>query len=278
MEIFKIPYAAATAPLELAASLHQIGFAVLVDLPLAPDLIAAVYTEWADFFNSEQKYSYPFDPETQAGYFPLQSEQAKGYDQPDLKEFFHLYAGNPLPPGISDRTHELFANLLQLATELLGWIEAALPPVVQQQLTLPLSRMIDGSRQTLLRPIHYPPLPQNLAPGAVRAAAHADINLITLLPAATAMGLEIQDRQGNWHALPCDRRDLVVNVGDMLQLATGGYYRSTLHRVVNPPELAPQTSRYSLPLFLHPRSEVILAGTLTAEQYLQERLRQIGLL
>ncbi len=120
-------------------------------------------------------------------------------------------------------------------------------------------------------------MPKHVPEGAIRAAAHEDINLITLLPAATATGLEILDNQGNWHEVPCTMGDLVVNVGDMLQLASQGYYRSTTHRVVNPVGALVGRSRYSMPLFLHPRPEVILADGVTAKSYLQKRLREIGL-
>ena len=111
----------------------------------------------------------------------------------------------------------------------------------------------------------------------MRAAAHEDINLITLLPAATAMGLELLDTAGQWQSVICERNDIVVNVGDMLELASQGYYRSATHRVVNPEGTASQQSRLSMPLFLHPRPEVVLAPDKTARQYLQERLREIGL-
>jgi isopenicillin N synthase-like dioxygenase len=143
---------------------------------------------------------------------------------------------------------------------------------------LQLSNAIADSPSTLLRILHYPPLPEHFPDGAIRAAAHEDINLITLLPAATATGLEILDNQGNWHEVPCAMGDLVVNVGDMLQLASQGYYRSTTHRVVNPVGALARRSRYSMPLFLHPRPEVVLVDGITAKSYLQERLREIGLL
>jgi isopenicillin N synthase-like dioxygenase len=112
----------------------------------------------------------------------------------------------------------------------------------------------------------------------VRAAAHTDINLITLLPVATAPGLEVQDLEGNWWAVPYAPESIIVNVGDMLQYATQGYYRSTYHRVVNPDSEDQGRSRYSMPLFLHPSSEIVLSGNKTAKEFLQERLIEIGLL
>jgi isopenicillin N synthase-like dioxygenase len=137
--------------------------------------------------------------------------------------------------------------------------------------------MIENSDANLFRILHYPPLTGEHEPGAVRAAAHEDINLITLLPAATAPGLEVKDSHGHWISVPCDPGNIIINAGDMLQLASEGYYKSTTHRVVNPPENEAKKSRYSMPLFLHPRSEAHLSPTLTAGEYLNQRLREIGL-
>ncbi len=128
-----------------------------------------------------------------------------------------------------------------------------------------------------MRILHYPPLTEHYEHDAIRAAPHEDINLITLLPAATTPGLEVKDLQGNWHAVTCDAGNIVVNVGDMLQLCTDFYYRSTTHRVVNPAGKDKLTSRYSMPLFLHPRPEVALTQERTADEYLRERLREIGI-
>ena len=278
MYVPKIPYPNPEAGPKLAQALHQTGFAVFQNSPIPRDLITQTYQEWQQFFASDQKHQYVFDPSQQSGYFPFQTEQAKDYHQPDLKEFFHFYPQRTqLPAGISDRSRQLCDRLTTLATELLGWIEMASPPAVQQQFQTPLREMILESQETLLRPIHYPPLTGQESPGAIRAAAHEDVNLITLLPAATATGLEVQDNQGQWHPILSDVGDLVINVGDMLAIASGGYYRSTCHRVVNPVEPAAQ-SRFSMPLFLHPRPQVQLSETTTAKDFLQARLREIGLL
>lgn len=278
MQILKVSYKAPDAPIQFANSLHQTGFAVLTEPPIPRELLAEVYQAWEYFFNSAEKHHYKFDPQSQSGYFPLQSEQAKGHSRADLKEFFHLYPWSKLPRGMSGVTWDLFDCLVKLAKELLGWIEIVSPSTIKNQLTMPLSQMIEDSQATLLRPIHYPPLTYAESNGAIRAAAHEDINLITLLPAATAAGLEIQDNQGNWYEVPSNSGDLVVNVGDMLQMASQGYYRSTTHRVTNPKGESARRSRFSMPLFLHPRPDVVLSGTVTARSYLQERLREIGLL
>jgi isopenicillin N synthase-like dioxygenase len=276
MDFPQVNYKNSNAPQQLAAALHDIGFIVLSEHPVDPNLISDVYAEWAEFFNSPSKILYTFDPKIQAGYFPFQTETAKGYTKPDLKEFFHLYRSQNLPPQMSDRSWELFQKLIELASELLTWIEAVAPESVRANLTMPLGEMIKGSQENLLRILHYPPLTTEHTDGAIRAAAHEDINLITLLPAATATGLQVLDNFGIWHEVPSNVGDIVINVGDMLQLATGGYYRSTTHRVINGESA--HGSRYSMPMFLHARPEVVLSGTKTAREYLQERLRELGLI
>ena len=279
----KVSYQQPDAKSRLTTLLHQTGFAVLTDHFISESLIAATYLEWQQFFNSEAKYLHTFDPAIQSGFFPFQTEQAKGNDKPDLKEFFHLYRKSDLPANFSFNSWELFQQMQSLAVELLNWIEAHTPSAIQQNLSMPLSEMVTNSPASLMRILHYPSIEpelvnQNSGSQAIRAAAHEDINLITLLPAATASGLEILDNYGVWHEVPCDRGDIVVNVGDMLQMASQGYFRSATHRVVNPQGAAANQSRYSMPMFLHSRPEIVLAGEVTAGAYLQERLREIGLL
>lgn len=208
-----LDYRSADAPQQFAQSLQHSGFAVLSHSPVARELVERTYQDWQAFFNSAEKVQYTFDPKIQAGYFPLQTEQAKGHTTPDLKEFFHIYQGHPLPREMSHATWDLFDQLRQLATELLAWLEAQAPPPIRATLTQPLGSMITDSQETLFRLLHYPPLPAETPAGAVRAAAHEDINLITLLPAATGMGLELLDRDGQWQPVICDRNDIVVNVG-----------------------------------------------------------------
>jgi isopenicillin N synthase-like dioxygenase len=277
MQLNTISYPEPNASSQVTRALQQIGFAVLSDTPIPHTLVSEVYDEWQAFFNSDQKHHYKFNPAVQSGYFPFQSETAQGQTHPDLKEFFHFYEWVDLPTGMSDRTRELFRQLNDLASELLSWVEADLPEAIAAKLSMPLSEMIAESTQTMMRPIHYPPLSDNRING-VRAAAHTDINLITLLPVATAPGLEVQDLEGNWWMVPYAPDSIIVNVGDMLQYATEGYYRSTFHRVVNPEFEGKARSRYSMPLFLHPRPEVVLNAHKTAGEFLRERLLEIGLL
>ncbi len=259
-------------------SLRETGFGVLTQHPIEASLVRGVFDDWKEFFAGEAKHAYRFDPAKQAGYFPFRTENAKNSQVKDLKEFFHLYPWNELPRGMSGRTRELFDRLTALSSELLGWIEDHSPADIRRHYSMPLRQMIEDSKEILLRPIHYPPLTGGEEVGAIRAAAHEDINLITLLPAATAPGLQVLDTRGQWHDVPCDPGSIVVNVGDMLQLASNQWFPSTTHRVVNPAGPEARLPRYSMPLFLHPRPEVLLSPQTTAGDYLAERLREIGLL
>ena len=143
---------------------------------------------------------------------------------------------------------------------------------------MPLPEMVDEELQTLLRILHYPPLPEKVMGESVRAAAHEDINLITLLVSPTASGLQTMDTKKRWYDVPCEKNSIIVNVGDMMQECTQNYYKATKHRVLNPSDSKENRSRYSMPLFLHPRSEVSLSKRYTAKSYLNERLNQLGLL
>jgi isopenicillin N synthase-like dioxygenase len=278
MEVLKVKYGAADAAQTFCQSLTNTGFAVVTDHPLSFDLVNRVYDQWAKFFASTEKHDFTFKPEQQSGYFPFRSENAKDSPIKDLKEFFHVYPRSRLPEYLMEDTWKLYRSLCSLGEEMLQWVQTASPESVRNRFSMPLSEMIQESEENLLRVIHYPPLQGTEEDGAIRAAAHEDINLITLLCSATTAGLEVQDTAGKWHAVPCDPGSIAINAGDMLQLASGGYYRSTTHRVMNPTGPAARLPRYSMPLFLHPRSDVLLGEGVTAGQYLRQRLLEIGLL
>jgi len=279
MHVLTVDYTAKEAPALFCQSLKETGFAVLRGHPISPDLIERVYAQWRDFFfsNLENKMAYLFERSTQDGYFPFKSENAKDRKISDLKEFFHVYPWGKIPSTLRETTMEMYQALQALAVELLIWIEKDLPKEVAEKLSMPLQEMISNSPNTLLRILHYPPLEKNSEKDAVRAAPHEDINLITLLTAATAPGLEVKDTRGNWHAVNCDVGNIVVNAADMLQMCTQHYYKSTTHRVVNPQGANENCSRFSMPLFLHPRDEVRLSEKYTRKEYLLERLREIGI-
>ena len=278
MEVLKVKYGSPEAAERFCHSLKTTGFAVITNHPIPMELVNRVYQQWADFFKSEEKHQYTFKADSQAGYFPFRSENAKNYSIKDLKEFFHVYPRSKMPEYLVKDTWDLYTQLVNLGSELLNWIQVASPVEVQKLFSMPLSSMITNSEENLLRVIHYPPMQGTEEQGAIRAAAHEDINLITLLCSATAAGLEVMDTAGEWHQVPCDPGSIAINAGDMLQLASNGFYKSTTHRVVNPRGPEAKLPRYSMPLFLHPRPEVALSKDTTAGAYLKQRLQEIGLM
>ena len=167
---------------------------------------------------------------------------------------------------------------MQLGLVLLSWLEKTLPQKIKANFECELPAMVAKDR-TLQRILYYPALSGDEIPGAIRAAAHEDINLITLLPAATQPGLQVKDLQGKWHEVKIGPRTMVINAGDMLQELTQKYIISTTHQVVNPEGKGAREARMSIPTFFHPRAEVRLSEKYpSADGYLKERLRELGLL
>ncbi|MCH8620298.1 2OG-Fe(II) oxygenase family protein [Undibacterium sp. TS12] len=277
MIIEPVDYRAPDAAKKFTESLHRTGFGVLTNHPLSQTMLETIYKEWYDFFQTDAKNKYDFDREKMDGYFsPSVSETAKGQTKRDLKEFYHIYPWGRYPSEVSDTARQYYDEGSNLAMELLQWVEDHTPAEIKAKYSMPLSDMITDSDLTLLRVLHYPPLRGDEEPDAVRAAAHGDINLLTVLPAATQAGLQVLGKDGGWHNVPCDFGMLIVNIGDMLDEASQGYYPSTIHRVLNPTGEEAKKSRISLPLFLHPRPDVVLSERHTSGSYLQERLRELG--
>jgi len=276
MQLPIVDFQSPTAPQDFCKSLHETGFGVLRNHPLDQALVEGIYAEWLAFFKTEAKHQYGQDPVKLDGYFsPTVSETAKNHTHKDLKEFFHIYPWGRYPAEVSDAARRYHAAGSALAATLLGWVEDNSPADVKARYSMPLPRMIEGSDHTLLRVLHYPPLRGDEEPGAVRAAAHGDINLLTILPAATEPGLQVLGKDNAWHDVPCDFGLLIVNIGDMLEEASGKYYPSTVHRVLNPTGESARKSRISLPLFLHPRREVVLSERYTVESYFNERMEEL---
>jgi isopenicillin N synthase-like dioxygenase len=276
MQVGVVDFTSPTAPADFTRSLRETGFAVITNHPLPQALVQEIYDEWLEFFESDAKYKYRFSPDNQDGYFgPDVSETAKGNSVRDLKEFFHVYPWGQYPSEVSDAAFRYRDQATEIAKTLLGWIEENTPEQVAAKFSRPLNKMLDGSTRTLLRILRYPPLTGDEEPGAVRAAAHGDINLLTVLPAANEPGLQVRDVNGNWHDVPCDFGSIAINAGDMLELASEGYYPSTPHQVLNPTGEGARRSRLSLPLFLHPADDVVLAEGRTAFEFLQERIAEL---
>ena len=290
---------------EIGKAYEDIGFVALKGHFLDDKLVADLYSEVRNFFSLplEIKASYE-NPEIggQRGYVSFGKEHAKGRSAGDLKEFWHFgqyvsegskYSGeypNNVEvselPNFNSVGKEAYVMLektgvyvLRALSLYIGLDEYYFDPYIK-----------DGN--SILRPIHYPPITDEPKDGAVRAAAHGDINLITLLMGAQGKGLQVQNNDGDWVDAMAQPDELMINVGDMLSRHTNNKLKSTIHQVVNPPRELWGTSRYSIPFFMHPVSDMKLNclpecvdennpklyEDITAGDYLNERLVELGLI
>ena len=279
---------------DLGESLKNTGFVALKDHGFDTDFLDKCYKTSEKFFllSDETKKKYEkAELNGQRGFVSFGKETAKGAKIHDIKEFWHVAregAGEPNVwptevDGFKDTFVDMYSKLDGMAAELLGAIAI--------NLELPENTFKDITRggESILRLLHYPPLEGNYTPGAVRAAAHTDINFITLLVSSSADGLQVQDRDGNWVDAPKDKNLIICDCGDMIENMTNGVLPATPHRVVNPD--AADQRRLSMPFFVHARLDeridpidqmVTLVGSkkyrdMTAGQYLDERLVELGL-
>lgn len=288
---------------ELTDAWKDIGFVTVYNHGVSEELINR-------FFDKTQKlFELPLDTKLkyedkanagQRGYTSFGREHAKGFDAPDLKEFWQI--GQEVTDGdaiAKEYTENIYVDELpefnNTGRELYQAFEVAgahLLRAIAIYMDLDEQYFADKihNGNSILRAIHYPPI-TNEPKTSIRAEQHEDINLITLLVGASAEGLQAQDINGEWVSIMPPEGHLVINVGDMLQRLTNNVLRSTPHRVVNPPREKWHTDRFSIPFFLHPRSDMDLTclescitadnpkhyEPITAGQYLNERLREIGL-
>jgi isopenicillin N synthase-like dioxygenase len=275
-ELLAVDYTAPNADSLFVESLRETGFGVLKNHPIPESTVNAIYDHWKTFFYSDEKNQYQYNKDKFDGFFPMaEAESAKGRNIRDIKEYYHYYPWGQCPSELKNEIEQYYEQAVEFAATLLAWVEKHTPPDVAATFSQPLSQMIQGSEQSLLRVLHYPPLPDDVEAGAERASAHEDINLLTLLPASNEPGLQVKKRDNTWLDVPCDFGNLIINVGDMLQETSGGHFPSTTHRVINPKGSNVKNSRISLPLFLHPRPDVVLSERHTAGSYLAERLAEL---
>lgn len=288
---------------DLGKAYEDVGFVAVKNHGIPAGLIADLYKYVQQFFSlpSEKKKSYE-NPELagQRGYTSFGKEHAKGSDAPDLKEFFQY--GQVVPAG--DQLKFEYPDNIKVG-EIPGFDETFLKAYRAFEKSgksllkaIALYLKLDEhyfdhfveEGNSILRAIHYPPITSE-PKSAIRAEQHEDINLITLLVGASADGLQILSKENDWIGVTSLPDQIVVNVGDMLQRLTNNKLKSTTHRVINPPRELWHTSRFSIPFFLHPKSAMSLAALescidsknkklykdITAGDYLDERLREIGL-
>ena len=270
-----IDFTSENAPDAFFDSLKTYGFATLMSHPLDMVRVSRIYSEWRTQFSQGVPSGFAMDPIDQDGYFALDNaESAKGQLVRDFKEYFQFYRWGRCPSHLKADLEAHFSDSLDFSSTLLRWVAERLPTDIAASLSMPLEKMIENSDQTMLRVLHYPPVGADI--DLPRAAAHEDINLLTILPASNGPGLELQLTDGSWIEVVNRPSQVVVNIGDMLQEATDGFLRSTTHRVATPSQDQAQSGRMSLPLFLHPRPDVVLSPRYTAGTYLAERLRELS--
>jgi isopenicillin N synthase-like dioxygenase len=289
---------------EIGAAYESIGFVALKNHFLSDELVEQLYTEVEKFFQLPKETKTGYErPELggQRGYVSFGKEHAKGKKEGDLKEFWHFgqeidpdaTVAEVYPDNVVVKELPEFNNTGMQAYRMLEKTGIYVLRALSLHIGLKESHFDHwaSNGNSILRPIHYPPItsePDN----AVRAGAHGDINLITLLMGASAPGLQVQNHDGEWLDAIAQEDELVINVGDMLQRHTNNKLKSTIHRVVNPPKELWHTSRYSIPFFLHPRSDMKLDcldecvdkehpkqhDDITAGDFLHQRLVEIGLI
>lgn len=291
---------------ELGAAYKNIGFVAIRNHFLTADMQEKLYQSITKFFGLPDDVKKKYEHAAlagQRGYTGKGKEHAKGRNTGDLKEFYHVgqelsveelirenYPANVWP----EEVHE-FREIAVAVYEALEKTGVCMLRAIALYLDLPEDYFDDKVKNgnSILRPIHYYPIedPAAVPTDAVRAAEHGDINLITLLMGASADGLQVLRHDGKWISITALPDQLVVNVGDMLERLTNKKLKSTIHRVVNPPRHLMNTPRYSIPFFMHPRSEMNLScleccidadhpklfADITAGEFLDERLSEIGL-
>lgn len=288
---------------QLGKAYEEVGFVAVKNHGIPDDLIKDLYEYVQQFFalKTEEKEGYEKkELAGQRGFTSFGREHAKGYDAPDLKEFFQygqeVTDSDPIKSGYPENvtvTHAPeFTPTLRKAYQAFEKSGMELLQAIALYLGLDehyFDQYVHNGN-SILRAIHYPPITQE-PESAIRAEQHEDINLITLLVGASADGLQILTKTGEWVPVTSLPEQIVVNVGDMLQRLTNNRLKSTTHRVVNPPKEQWASPRFSIPFFLHPKSGMSLRcldscidgahpktyDDATAGEYLDERLREIGL-
>ncbi|WP_353088599.1 2-oxoglutarate and iron-dependent oxygenase domain-containing protein [Flavobacterium sp.] len=290
---------------EIGKAYEEIGFVALKGHFLDDQLVGELYDEVRNFFNlpleTKAKYEIP-GIGGQRGYVSFGKEHAKGRSAGDLKEFWHFgqyvsegskwegeYPDNVIVEELP-KFNEVGKKAYQMLEKTGVYVLRALALHIGLDEFYFDNYIKDGN--SILRPIHYPPITDEPKDGAVRAAAHGDINLITLLMGAQGKGLQVQNHEGQWIDAIAQDDELMINVGDMLSRLTNNKLKSTIHQVVNPPRELWGTSRFSIPFFMHPVSDMKLDclsqcidennpklyEDITAGDFLNERLVELGLI
>ncbi|MBT8495588.1 MAG: isopenicillin N synthase family oxygenase, partial [Deltaproteobacteria bacterium] len=254
---------------EVGSALAEVGFFAVTGHGIPADLVSNAYRCAREFFglDAEVKDKYTAKVGGQRGYTGFGVEHAKDSGAPDLKEFYQIgrvdvgadhpvhaeFGTNVWPAEVPE-----FEGVLTRYYQQVDALGAIFLEACGEYVGVDPSTFKDMAREgdTIVRVLYYPAIPEGVPAGAVRAAAHEDINLITLLPGAPAEGLELLTREGDWLPIRAGHDDFIVDSGDMLQNVSNGLFRATTHRVINPERS--NDERFSMPCFIHPRKQVDL--------------------
>lgn len=262
---------------KLGFSLRETGFAVIKNHPIL--YAEKIYTQWRKAFTEKQLSSFAFHPEHLDGFVTKeQSETAVGFEKKDLKTFFNFYPGwGRCPDHLKEMTGLYFNSIAECGAQIATWLDELTPP--HEKLTpCSFSDLITQSKRNLLRINYFPALGTSYEAGAIRAQDHTDINFFTIIPRTTSKGLQVLYKNHEWINVPHHENWLVINVGDMLQECSNGYWPSTRHRVINPGENI-LTDRLSTPLFFQPNDDVFLSSRYPRSiDFLKKRYQDLGLI
>ena len=287
---------------QLFHGIKDYGFIILKDHDVSKELLEQSYQILETFYKLSEKQKLNYVSQVgggQRGYTAFGKEHAKGSPVKDLKEFWHVgrevpdghafakyYPKNIWPDDTAPEFRPVFSKLFSQLEQAGVQMMEALSYPLQVEKDFFTKMVVEGN--SILRLLHYPPIPEGVDTRCIRAAEHEDINFITILPAATTSGLQLKDRDGTWLDIECDYGTLIVDAGDMLARITNDVIPSTTHRVINP-QYGKNNSRYSMPFFMHPHPESVLSclpscrGTgakypdILSHEFLMQRLREIGL-
>jgi isopenicillin N synthase-like dioxygenase len=260
MTVHHVDYSAEDSREKFAEHLRRTGVAILDNPPTGPGQVTAIYDEWKTFFDSDSKFAYLANSDQIDGYFP---PPPPGPIVRDHKEFFHIYPGGRYPTEVSAAALNYSVATRTLASELLAWLDRRLP------------HLVDGAEATVLRIQRYLPTP-DVPVGTPRGLAHTDINMLTLLSAPSAPGLQISIG-GQWFDVSANPDSMIIQAGEMLEAVSRGTYPAALHRVSGAAKAASAGApvRMSMPLFVHAADEAVVTPGCTTAEFRQRRVAEL---
>lgn len=260
------------AAVKFSQSLHENKFALIKSDLFTSEDLATFYEEWRRFFRSdiEEKHHYLFDEVKEHGYFPVNLERARIAKETGHKEVYHYFPTGNNPSATQESSYKIYMTLLLISQTILQWLDISTPEEITSNFPLPLSSSLDIQLYTLLR-VLYHPADDAKTTNVIRTIEHEDRSLLTLLPSATAPGLEIKNSRGEWVSVEGREDSVLVISGHLLEIYSRGYYQPITHRVINSRNDIRAGERISSVLFVHPKPDIILPNGLSVIGFFHER-------